>query len=172
MRLRKCVWYILSKKYNIFFLVQISFLDNGLAELQIKTDCDIYSHSKDKKTFTFCQNGRCCSTGGLPAQDERCKQNNYQAYKLGDCGKFHFDLESVQGNVTYHDIASATDGWTPDWVKLVLGNGDVIKCSGYWSLGVFKPHFSGEWLGDEPTLIDFRCQPEGNVSFILSNYIF
>ena len=122
--------------------------------MQIKTDCGKYSHSKDKKTFTFCQNGRCCSTGGLPAQDERCKQNNYQAYELGDCGKFHFDFESVEGNVTYHDIASAKDGWTPEWIKLVLGNGAVIKCPGYWALG------SWNW-------VYFGCTPEGPVSSLI-----
>ena len=160
----------IKKNITFFFLVHISFLDTGLAELQIKTDCDIYSHSKDKKTFTFCQNERCCSTGGLPAQDERCKQNNYQAYELGECGKYHFDFESVQGNVTYHDLASATDGWTPDWVKLVLGNGAVIKCSFLESLGGFMPDLAGEELGDEPRFMNFQCEPEGNVSFILGKY--
>ena len=122
--------------------------------MQIKTDCGKYSHSKDEKTFTFCQNGRCCSTGGLPAQDKRCKQNNYQAYELGDCGKFHFDFEPVQGNVTYHDIESAKDGWTPEWIKLVLENGAVIKCPGYWALGSWN-------------FVYFGCTPEGGVSSLI-----
>ena len=141
--------------------------------MQIKTDCGRYSHSKDKKTFTFCQNGRCCSTGGLSAQDERCKLYNYQASELGDCDKFHFDFESVEGNVTYHDIASAKDGWTPDWINLVLGNGAVIKCDGYWALGGWKPHLSGAMLGDGPQFVNFHCMPEGDVSsLILGKYIF
>ena len=159
------------KKHNLFFLFHISSLDSGLVFLQIKTDCGIYSHSKDKKTFTFCQKGRCCSTGALPAQDERCKQNNYHPRALGGCSRFHFDFESVQGNVTYYDPASATDGWTPDSVKLVLGNGNVIKCSFYESLGGIRTHLTGEWLGDEPTSMNFQCEPEGNVSFILGNVL-
>ena len=159
--------WIRSKKHNIFFfLFHISFLDSGLVFLKIKTDCGIYSHSKDKKTFTFCQNGRCCSTGGLPAQDEKCKQNIYYPSQLGECRRFHFDFESVQGNVTYHDLASASDGWTPDVVKLVLGNGNVIKCSFYESLGGIKTHLTGEWEGDEPTSMNFQCEPEGNVLFL------
>ena len=28
------------------------------------------SGNKGYKTFTFCQNGRCCSTGSLPAMNE------------------------------------------------------------------------------------------------------
>ena len=138
------------------------FLDNGLL-LQIKTDCKRYSqlslHSTDKKTFTFCQNGRCCSTGVLSSQNQRCKQNNYKASELGECGKSQFDFENVQGNVTWHSVASATEVWKPEWVKLVLEKGAVIKCS-----------FDGK-LGDKPSMFSqvmhFLCKPEGNVSFIL-----
>ena len=151
-----------------------TFLDNGLV-LQIKTDCSRFSQSKDKKIFTFCQNGKCCSTGALPAQNQRCKQNTYgfgTKYNLGECSKFDFHFDSVEGNVTYHDIASAKDGWTPDWIHLVLGNGAVIKCDGYWALGGWKPHLSGAMLGDGPQFVNFHCMPEGDVSsLILGKYI-
>ena len=131
-----------------------TFLDNGVV-LQIKTNCARYSQSKDEKTFTFCQKGRCCSTGGLLAQNQRCKQNIELASELGECSKSHFDFENVQGNVTWHDEASATEVWTPEWVKLVLRNGSVIKCS-----------FDGS-LEDKPSIffkvMHFLCKPEGNV---------
>ena len=138
-----------------------TFLDNGLV-LQIKTDCSRFSQSKDKKIFTFCQNGKCCSTGALPAQNQRCKQNIYgfgTKYNLGECSKFDFHFDSVDGNVTYYDLASARDGWTPKWVKLILGNApsSVIKCS-----------FDGRMDGNdriEPTFINFHCEPEGRISF-------
>ena len=46
--------------------------------------------------FTFCQNGHCCSTGELPAQDKNCHQNNYTD-EIGDCAKFDFVSDSMQG---------------------------------------------------------------------------
>ena len=143
-----------------------TFLDNGLV-LQIKTNCSRYSPSKDEKTFTFCQNEKCCSTGALPAQDKKCKQNNYgfgTKYKLGECSKFPFDFDSVKGNVTYHDLASATDGWTPEWVKLVLGNVTSQKSRLNISGAVIKCSFDGRIDGNdknEPTFINFDCKPEG-----------
>ena len=137
--------------------------------MQIKTNCSQNSQSKDKKTFTFCQSGRCCSTGGLPAQNQRCKQNNYKAHELGECGKSHFDFRIVQGNVTWHDVASATDDWTPEWVKLVLRDEAVIKCSfGRTSLG--ETHYFSTFSKE----IHFLCKPEGNFFFhsinIFDNY--
>ena len=137
-----------------------------------------------EKTFKFCQNGNCCSTGVLSFSESRehlspwvkysnssqeklkCKENNYtEAYQLGECGKFNFDLDSVENvklphytlhgnfdgeqfNVTFVDsmMKMAKDAWTPEWVKLVLGNRAVIKCS-----------FEGR----------FDCKPEGKVSFVL-----
>ena len=144
--------------------------------LQIKTSCSRYSPSKDKKTFTFCQNEKCCSTGPLPAQDKKCKQNNYgfgTKYKLGECSKFPFDFDIVEGNVTYHDLASATDGWKAEWVKLVLGNitsqksglsinGAVIKCSLYGKIDGKNKNI--------PDFMNFHCKPEGK--FFRSNYLY
>ena len=93
-----------------------TFLDNGIV-LQIKTNCAQYSQSKDEKTFTFCQNGKCCSTGALPPQE--CENDDYgfgTDYKLGKCSKFDFRFENVEGNVTYHNLTSATDDWRPQWI--------------------------------------------------------
>ena len=123
--------------------------------LQIKTRCTNYSTSKDEKVFTFCQNGKCCSTGAIPAQNRRCKLNNYKSEEIGSCAKFKFVADFVKGNVTYHHLPSATDGWTPEWVKLMLKDGAVITCS-----------FNGRIDGDdktEPTFLDFDCKPEGMI---------
>ena len=53
-----------------------------------------------------------------------------------------------QFNVSFVDsmIKMAQNVWTPEWVKLVLGNGAVIKCS-----------FDG----------GLDCKPEGKISFVL-----
>ena len=152
--------------------------------MEIKTDCSPHSQSKDdptseswmkyilgngthvniiKKTFTFFHlNGTWCSTGALPVQNQRCKQTNYQAYELGDCGKFDFDPKNLwRGVITLHgpkhsvpfnhNLKSLIDAWTPEWVKLFLANGEVIKCS-----------FDYEMV----------CKPEGKISFVLGILIF
>ena len=151
-----------------------TFLDNGL-ELHIKTNCSGYlklDDWPDYRTFTFCQNKNCCSTGALPAPDQRwfqdhnCFVHKYK-YKLGDCSKFNFDFDSVKGNVTYH-FRKVEHGWRlatkPEWVKLVLGNatksglgtnGTVIKCSFDRRIVVTK--------GNKPTSMNFDCKPEGKV---------
>ena len=134
--------------------------ETGLV-LQIKTSCARYSKSKDEKIFTFCQNGSCCSTGSIPAQNKRCKLNNYKSEDIGECAKFEFTPDPVKGNVTYSDLATATDGWTPEWVKLLLKDGAVIKCS-----------FDGRIDGNdetEPTYLDFDCKPEGKFLSSRSN---
>ena len=150
--------------------------------MQIKTDCSPHSQSKDdptsewmkyflgngthinviKKTFRFFHSdGTWCSTGALPVQNQRCKQTNYEAYELGNCGKFDFDPKNLiggditlhgpnadhRGNMTFnHNLTSLKDAWTPEWVKLFLGNGEVIKCS------------------FDETMV---CKPEGKISFVL-----
>ena len=182
-----------------------TFLDNGIV-LQVKSDCSQlsisnYSTTHDysvtpdwmimvlandlgiKKSFKFCQNGNCCSTGVLSFTESnelvptyvqfsdreqeklRCKQNNYtDASDLGECGKFNFDLNSVENvklphytlhgnldgeqfNVSFVNsmMKMAANSWTPEWVKLVLGNRVVIKCS-FESSGI-------------------DCKPEGKISF-------
>ena len=149
-----------------------TFLDNGL-ELHIKTNCSGYSQSEEypnSRKFTFCQNDKCCSTGHLPAPDQSWFQNHNcfvhkYKYKLGDCSKFNFDFDSVEGNVTYGfqyvSFHRYRTGIKPEWVKLVLGNstksgssvnGAVIKCS-----------FEGKMEGstDKPPFMNFHCKPEG-----------
>ena len=137
--------------------------------LQIKTSCSRYSPSKDKKTFTFCQNEKCCSTGPLPAQDKKCKQNNYgfgTKYKLGECSKFDLRFDKVAGTVAYHDLVPAAEGWTPEWLELNLGeapfprlsiNGAVIKC---FLDGKFNSNSS------DHKAESFDCKPEGKRFFL------
>ena len=162
-------------------------LDNGLV-LQIKTDCNQKSQLRaDEETpewmkhvlgnsthfnliengFRFCHSnfGTCCKTGALPVQNQRCKQTDYQAYELGECGKFDFDFKRIKGgfvtlngpdsgfkSLFYRDgyefinLRSVQDAWAPEWVRLVLGNGEVLKCS-----------------FDEKMV----CKPEGKISFVL-----
>ena len=98
------------------------------------------SGNDGNKTFTFCQNGKCCSTGSLPTKKEEmyhdwyCRRNKYKANELGECSKFDFEFDSVEGNLTY---SSAVDGWNPYEIELFIGNGtqilegyyNIIKCS-------------------------------------------
>ena len=148
--------------------MSFTLLDNALL-LQIKTNCSQHSQSKDEKTFTFCQYGNCCSTGALPAQDQKCKINDYgfrSKYKLGACSKFDFKFDNVEGNVTYHDLASATDGWTPEWIKFNLGDAPFPRLSIHGA--VIKCSFDGRIDGndkDEPTFMNFHCKPEGKRFF-------
>ena len=150
--------------------MSFTLLDNALL-LQIKTNCSQHSQSKDEKTFTFCQYGNCCSTGALPAQDQKCKINDYgfrSKYKLGACSKFDFKFDNVEGNVTYHDLASATDGWTPEWVKLVLGNATSGKSGLSINGAVIKCSLDGKIDGNHKTIPDFmnfHCKPEGKLFF-------
>ena len=121
-----------------------------------------------QKSFRFCHSGTtCCSTGALPVQNQRCKQTNYKAYELGSCGKFDFGVKELssgditlhgpktdyraghRGVLTFSDLTQGKDAWTPEWVKLVLGNRTVIKCS------------------FNETMV---CKPEGKISFILGTY--
>ena len=84
----------------------------------MNTECSRHSQSGNggNKTFTFCQNGKCCSTGSLPAKKENCNintSNNYKAGELGECGNFDFEWSlnlSVEGNLTYLDLSN---GWVP-----------------------------------------------------------
>ena len=55
-------------------------------------------------------------------------------------------------NASYAErmLKVARDAWTPEWVKLVLGNGALIKCT---------------FEFDYPYLIE--CNPEGKISFLI-----
>ena len=98
----------------------------------------------------------------------------YKAYELGGCGRFDFDIKKLHGGditlhgpnekfirpMTFVDLTQLKDAWTPEWVRLILGNGAVIKCPGYWKLGRWN------W-------VYFSCIPEGDVSsLILGKHIF
>ena len=116
-----------------------------------------------EKSFRFCNSPtECCLTGSLPVQNQRCKQTNYKAYELGGCGRFDFDFEKLdwtrfadialkgpkkgrEGFLRLYDITKL-NAWTPEWIKLVLKNGDVIKCS-------FNRIMT--------------CEPEGKISFVV-----
>ena len=131
----------------------------------------------DNKTFTFCQNGKCCSTGSLLAKNESgySYRNNYTAGELGECGKFDFELDSVQGNVTFHDLSSATDVWKPDDIELFLGPGPS-GIPGYhnWIRCSFDERIDSNDR-NEPSFMNFHCKPikcafsdcDGKVSFVL-----
>ena len=112
-----------------------------------------------RKSFKFCHSGTtCCSTGPLPVQNQRCKQTNYKAYELGSCGKFDFGVKELSSGdirlhgptkvrgLTFFDLTKVKKAWKPEWVKLFLGNGTVIKCS-----------------FDEIMV----CKPEGKMTFAL-----
>ena len=156
--------------------------------MQIKTDCAQKSQSRaDEETpewmkptlgnrthfnlikngFRFCHSnfGTCCKTGALPVQNQRCKVTNYQAYELGECGKFDFDFKRIKGGFVtlngpdtgfkhwsqmdgheFINLRSVQDAWAPEWVKLGLGNGEGLKCS----------------FGEKMV-----CKPEGKISFVL-----
>ena len=149
----------------------------------MNTECSRHSQSGNggNKTFTFCQNGKCCSTGSLPAKKEEffasyfyCRENKFKANELGHCGKFEFDFDNVEGNVTYF---SAIDGWTPSEIELYIGNGTRIL-EGYHN--IFRCSFEKRIdvnNRNEPSSLDFHCKPrkclfpdcEGKVSF--SNFI-
>ena len=146
----------------------------------MNSECTKHSRSGDEgnKTFTFCQNGKCCSTGSLPTKKEEmyhdwyCRRNKYKANELGECSKFDFQFNFVEGNLTY---SSAVDGWNPYEIELFIGNGtqilegyyNIIKCS-------FEKRIDGN-NRNEPLSLDFHCKPrkclfrncEGKVSFVL-----
>ena len=79
----------------------------------------------------------------------------HSAYRYVEKGRPEFKKEGQREfNASYAErmLTVARDAWTPEWVKLVLGNGAVIKCS---------------FEFDYPYLIN--CNPEGKVSFVFDN---
>ena len=122
--------------------------------MQIKTSCGPSSQSEDQISFTFCQKGKCCTTGKLPPQNEKCKVNEYQDQKIGECAQFEFTSEPFVGNVTYSN-QSATDGWNPEWVKLFQKNGTKFTCS-------LDGRIDGnDGVGIGIPKLDFYCYPGG-----------
>ena len=77
----------------------------------------------------------------------------HSAYRYVEKGRPEFKKEGQREfNASYAErmLEVARDAWTPEWVKLVLGNGAVIKCT-----------FEFEY----PYLID--CNPEGKILLLL-----
>ena len=104
-----------------------------------------------------------------------CRRNNYKADELGECGKFDFGFDNVEGNITY---SSAIDGWTPSELEFALGNlgNDTRILEGYHNS--IKCSFEKIIIGNDrnaPFSLDFHCKPrkclfpdcEGKVSFVL-----
>ena len=96
-----------------------------MSHLRIKTTCDRGSKSRDKKVFTFCQDGQCCSTSPLPFQNENCNEEHfYQGTEIGECTQFKFGFDNkIEGNVTYKDLPPEED------IQLFFKDGSVTVCS-------------------------------------------
>ena len=95
-------------------------------ELQIKTACAKGSASNEQLLFTFRQNGNSCQTGIIPPQTTKCQHNTYEGNQLGQCVNFKFSHDqTVEGTVTYN---RSRDDWTPEWAKLFLKDGNIMKC--------------------------------------------
>ena len=95
-------------------------------ELQIKTACAKGSASNEQLLFTFRQNGNSCQTGIIPPQTTKCQHNTYEGNQLGQCVNFKFSHDqTVEGTVTYN---RSRDEWTPEWAKLFLKDGNIMKC--------------------------------------------
>ena len=109
--------------------MSISAPKRMISQLEIKTSCDGGSKSRDKKVFTFCQNGQCCSTSPLLFLNENCREKNYyETTEIGECGDAQFTQftwDKIEGNVTYTGFPSHMD------IKLLFKDGsryDVV-CS-------------------------------------------
>ena len=116
---------------------------NG-AVLQIKTDCSQYTQEDGltpewmdiitnwdpgmTTSFEFCQNSqdgltppKCCFTGFLSGDKQRCKEIQYGAHELGSCGKFNFDFDSVESIKMRHITLQGHEGsiltMSPDFDK-------------------------------------------------------
>ena len=97
-------------------------------ELQIKTACARGSASNEQLLFTFSQNGKSCKTGIIPPQTTKCRHNTYEGNQLGKCVNFKFSHDqTLKGTVTYKNKRSR-DSWTPEWAKLFLQDGNIMKC--------------------------------------------
>ena len=119
------------------YFTSLFFLENGIV-LQVKSECSKNLQLRNElepdwmplvlpndvaidKSFKFCQNGNCCSTGILSFREDkhyfhngafnyesdqekrRCKEHNFtKTYELGECGNFNFDFNSVENVIMTH----------------------------------------------------------------------
>ena len=125
-----------------------------MSHLLIKTTCDRGSKSRDKKVFTFCQNGHCCSTSPLRFQNENCKENHlYHDSEIGECAQFKFDFDYIiEGNVTNEDLPPEMD------IQLLFKDSSVSACTivTKWNQRLDVN------AANEPKFLDFVCKkPKG-----------
>ena len=124
--LQIAIWSWISSKFFTCNHLYISETCENL-ELQIKTACAKGSASNEQLLFTFRQNGKSCKTG-IPPQTKKCGHNKYEGNQLGQCVNFKFSHDqTVEGTVTYKNKRSR-DGWKPEWAKLFLKDGNIMKC--------------------------------------------
>ena len=133
------------KKYssNFWSILETKVL---MSHLKIKTTCDGRTKSRDKKVFTFCQDGRCCSTSPLPIQNENCNEEHfYQGTEIGECTQFKFGFfNKIEGNVTYEDLPPEVD------IQLFFKDGSVTVCTIVYG------------IPNELKFLDFVCkEPKG-----------
>ena len=107
-------------------------------KLQIKTLCKPkFTGTSDKLNFTFCNFGKCCSTGGLRLING--KQSSKDSFpvdchtpdvfgsgEIGDCKDFEFKSGSmITGNVNLSNV----DGFRGEWVKIRSSDGSFLHCT-------------------------------------------
>ena len=142
-------------KYLCVFL-SISVPKVLISHLRITPSCNRSSISRDKKVFTFCQNGQCCSTSPLLFHDENCKEELlYQESEIGECAQFKFDFyNKIEGNVTYAEMD----------VQLLFKDGSVSVCRFY-----NHTNLDGNDT-NRPKFLDFGCQTPRGMFFVSSQH--
>ena len=91
----------------------------------------------------------------------------HSAYRYVEKGRPEFKKEGQREfNASYAErmLKVARDAWTPEWVKLVLGNVRSQKSKLNISGAVIKCSLDGRIDGNdknEPTFMNFHCKPEG-----------
>ena len=108
-------------------------------KLQIKTLCKPkFTGTSDKLNFTFCNFGKCCSTGEITLKNGKQGSKGYpvdcntpdvfatSSKYIGDCEGFEFKSGSmITGNVTLSNV----DGFRGEWVKVRSSDGSFVHCT-------------------------------------------
>ena len=110
-----------------------------MVEMQIKTLCGkIHTGTSDDLSFTFCNSGKCCSTGGIQLINGGTESNDYAVdcntpdifrnSQIGDCKDFEFGSESIiTGEVSFP--SRNLDGFRGEWVKIRSSDGSFLQCT-------------------------------------------
>ena len=104
---------------------------NQIEEFQVKTRCSSDAGTNNDIKFVLCQNGKCCSIQGLPATlgNPDCKKiESFENSQLGDCATMSFDNSEITGSISYADPTNWSDGYTGEYIKIILPNGDFHRC--------------------------------------------